>query len=61
MSTGVATSNQPKAFTAAGGESAGGTAAGVEFGSRYPGGKNAEGTWQWLLSQMPPHARYVEP
>lgn len=47
--SGLATSNQPEAHTAAGGEGAGGTAAGVEFGSRYPGGKNAEGTWPWQV------------
>lgn len=58
--SGLAMSNQPEYFTTAGGESAGGTAEGIECG-RYPGGKNAEGTWQWLLAQMPPHSRYIEP
>lgn len=29
--------------------------------NRYPGGKNAEGTWQWLVDRMPPHSLYVEP
>lgn len=28
---------------------------------RYPGGKNAEGTWQWLLGLMPLHTFYAEP
>jgi hypothetical protein len=27
----------------------------------YPGGKNAAGTWQWLIDLMPTHARYAEP
>jgi 16S rRNA G966 N2-methylase RsmD len=27
---------------------------------RYDGGKNGEGTWQWLVNQMPPHDCYVE-
>lgn len=29
--------------------------------NRYPGGKNAQGTWQWLVDRMPPHSLYVEP
>ncbi len=29
--------------------------------NRYPGGKNGAGTWQWILSHVPPHAVYVEP
>ena len=29
--------------------------------NRAHGGKNAEGTWQWLLGLMPTHGRYVEP
>jgi DNA adenine methylase len=28
---------------------------------RYPGGKNAGGTWQWIAGLMPLHARYAEP
>lgn len=28
--------------------------------NRYPGGKNAEGTFQWLIGLMPTHAVYVE-
>jgi len=28
---------------------------------RYPGGKNAAGTFQWLINQMPPHSLYCEP
>lgn len=27
---------------------------------RYPGGKNAEGTHQWILGRMRPHTRYAE-
>ncbi len=26
----------------------------------YDGGKNGEGTWQWIINQMPPHDLYVE-
>lgn len=29
--------------------------------SRYPGGKNGGGLWQWLVSLMPVHDNYVEP
>lgn len=28
---------------------------------RYPGGKNAPGTWQRIINLMPPHRIYVEP
>ena len=28
--------------------------------NRYPGGKNAEGTWRWLVGHMTPHAYYGE-
>jgi DNA adenine methylase len=28
---------------------------------RYAGGKNAAGTWQRILNQIPPHATYIEP
>jgi DNA adenine methylase len=28
--------------------------------NRYPGGKNAEGTWQWAIGHMPSHAFYAE-
>ena len=28
---------------------------------RYPGGKNAPGTWQWIVSMLPTHSVYVEP
>lgn len=28
---------------------------------RYPGGKNAEGTWQWIIGRMRPHVRFAEP
>jgi len=28
---------------------------------RYPGGKNASGTWQRIISQIPPHRVYCEP
>ncbi len=27
---------------------------------RYPGGKGQAGHWQWLVSRMPTHARYIE-
>lgn len=27
----------------------------------YPGGKNAGGTWQWIVGLMPPHVAYCEP
>ena len=27
----------------------------------YPGGKNADGVWQRIINQMPPHQVYVEP
>lgn len=32
---------------------------GIDY--EYPGGKGAEGTWQWLVSLMPTHSIYVEP
>lgn len=28
---------------------------------RYPGGKNADGTWQRIVNQLPPHRLYCEP
>lgn len=28
---------------------------------RYPGGKNAVGTWQWIAGLLPTHSVYVEP
>ena len=28
---------------------------------RYPGGKNADGTYQRIINQIPPHVLYVEP
>jgi DNA adenine methylase len=28
---------------------------------RYPGGKNAGGTWQWIAAKFPTHSLYVEP
>lgn len=34
---------------------------GGDAGDRYPGGKGADGTFQWLLALMPTHAMYVEP
>ena len=27
---------------------------------KYPGGKNNEGTFQWLINHMPPHVTYIE-
>lgn len=30
-------------------------------GMRYPGGKNAAGTWQWIVDKLPTHAFYAEP
>ena len=30
-----------------------------EGGIQYPGGKGASGTWQWLVSQMPPHTWFL--
>jgi DNA adenine methylase len=29
--------------------------------SRYPGGKSGSGVYQRIISQMPPHERYIEP
>ena len=28
---------------------------------RYPGGKNAHGHWEWIVSLMPTHTHYAEP
>src|SRR3990167_3557767 len=27
---------------------------------KYPGGKNGEGTYQWIINHMPPHETYIE-